>query len=440
MVNIMTMFSQTPSQDTRSVIQIIWSCLFIIFTCTWTAIHPNVPPARVSSSKWRKLWWRIKIMLWTLMLPETMVSWATYQWKQVREISAKAPTQPTTQPNPAGRMVGAHDLPSDMERSLIVDEFLPHTESSDPVEWTRTHSYFLLMGGFAVPDTEAKDSWKPIQRGDILQTKKPQWSWDIQKSCPWPRIKEADILNVAKGEGLAKTIIFLQVIWFITQLCGRVIQGLAVTELEIMTLAYALICAILYILWFGKPYDVQRPIFLDESFYHPSPPSDNTFHRRHFLEGSWLWLLHGRIAGDYEFSKNFLQVGADEVNAQNLALLISATVFGWIHLFAMTLHFPTQLEFMMWRIASLCVALIPIAFFFLLALLITLGTFLKDKVGILGALKKVPTYLIAILIAILHNAYLISRITLFVQSFVLLRALPPSATQTVSWASFFPHI
>ncbi|KAJ8461951.1 hypothetical protein ONZ45_g18109 [Pleurotus djamor] len=338
---------QCPTHDTRSAIQIMWSCLFIIFTCTWTAIHLNVPPPQVSLSKWRKLWWRIMIMLWTLMLPEMMVSWATYQWKKAREISANAPTQPTTQSNPPNAMVGVHDEPSEIERALI-DKSSPHTsipdvnEKAKPLtfEWTPTHSYFLLMGGFAIRDPETKGTWIPI-------------SWDdIGYQGPWPRFEEADILNLTKGEALAKTLVVLQVIWFVSQLCGRVIQRLAITKLEIMTLAYAIICAMLYMLWFSKPYDVQRPILLDESSYHPSTTEYERLELFHFLAGLWVWPTHSRIVGDSEFSKDFDDTDFWELNAQNLALFISATLFGGIRLLAWNLEFPSHLELMMWRIAS----------------------------------------------------------------------------------------
>ncbi|KAJ8508651.1 hypothetical protein ONZ45_g9095 [Pleurotus djamor] len=270
------------------------------------------------------------------------------------------------------------------------------------------------MGGFAIRNPETKGAWDPVSQG------------------PWPRFEEADILNVTKGEALAKTIVLLQVIWFVSQLCGRVIQRLAITELEIMTLAYATICAMLYMLWFSKPYDVQRPIFLDESSHHPSMPRYETLEFRDFLVGAWLWPVHGRIVGDSDFSFNF-----DEINAQNLALLISATLFGGIHLLAWNFEFPSRLELMAWKIASLCVSLVPVVFSFLVGIFVTLVDFLEKKDGILGGAFIL---LHIIVVPIFHNAYLIARIILFVQSFLLLRNLSSSATQAVSWASFFPHI
>ncbi|KAJ8508654.1 hypothetical protein ONZ45_g9102 [Pleurotus djamor] len=258
-----------PTHNTRSTIQIVWSCLFIIFTCTWTAIHPNVPPPQVSSSKWKKLWWRLKIMLWTLMVPEMMVSWATYQWGKARKISTEASKQSTISSLPVGHDVGAHEQSSGVELALITYDASAHMSSSATNEnykpsakWTRTHSYFLLMGGFAILDSEDEDSWTPIQPWDIslnLATTLRFWlAADAEKGCSWPRIKEADILNVTKGEALAKIIVVLQVIWFVSQLCGRVVQHLAITELEIMTLAYAIICAMLYMLWFSKPYNMSN--------------------------------------------------------------------------------------------------------------------------------------------------------------------------------------
>ncbi|KAJ8507022.1 hypothetical protein ONZ45_g10565 [Pleurotus djamor] len=367
---------QPPAHNTRSAIQIVWSCLFILFTCTWTAIHPNVPPAGVSSSKWQKLWWRIKIMLWTLMLPEMMVCWATYQWKQAQKISLEgtiaplplafcvkliisnysASNQATFQSIPAGHEGGAHSQPAEMERALtLIGKSSPPTSSPDSnekiqpqAEWTRTHSYFLLMGGFAVPDSPARLSWKPIRFTDILRNR-----------CQWPLAQEADILNVTKGEALAKTIVVLQVIWFISQLCGRVAQHLAITELEVMTLAYAIICAMLYVLWFGKPYDVQRPIFLEGPSYHPSTPKSSALRFGHFLLGAWIWTIHGQIVGDTEFSQRFLNGSRRAGKARNLALLISATLFGGIHLLAWNFEFPTRLELLMWRIASFHLVIIP---------------------------------------------------------------------------------
>ncbi|KAJ8508652.1 hypothetical protein ONZ45_g9097 [Pleurotus djamor] len=344
---------QPSTHNTRSAIQIVWSCLFIIFT-----------------------------------LAKAMVAHKDHAL-DTHATGDDAPTQPTTQSNPAGPIVGVDGEPSEMEQALI-DRSSPHTSTPDvnekakplTFEWTLTHSYFILMGGFAIRDPEAKGAWIPISR------------YNIGYQGPWPRFEEADILNLTKGEALAKTIVVLQVIWFVSQLCGRVIQHLAITELEIMTLAYAIICAMLYMLWFSKPYDVQRPIFLDDSSYHPSTPRYEPLEWDDFLVGAWLWPIHSRIVGDHEFSNHFNRTDFWELNAPNLALFISATLFGGIHLLAWNFEFPSQVELMMWRIASLCVSSIPLAFALLMGFSITVIHFLnaKDVDGLLDFLFNTRGY------------------------------------------------
>ncbi|KAF2244597.1 hypothetical protein BU26DRAFT_608163, partial [Trematosphaeria pertusa] len=37
----------------RSTVEILWTCLFTIFLCCWTAIHPDIPPP---GSSWKQQW------------------------------------------------------------------------------------------------------------------------------------------------------------------------------------------------------------------------------------------------------------------------------------------------------------------------------------------------------------------------------------------------
>ena len=66
----------------RTHFDIIWSCVVTLFICTWVAIHPNVPPRREGPI--RSLWRRIKLMLWTLVVPELVLLWAYRQWAAAR--------------------------------------------------------------------------------------------------------------------------------------------------------------------------------------------------------------------------------------------------------------------------------------------------------------------------------------------------------------------
>ena len=69
----------------RTHFDIVWSCVATLFICTWVAIHPNIPPR--GEGHIRSLWRRIKLMLWTLVVPELILIWAYRQWSVVRYIA-----------------------------------------------------------------------------------------------------------------------------------------------------------------------------------------------------------------------------------------------------------------------------------------------------------------------------------------------------------------
>jgi len=61
----------------RSQFDIIWSCLLTLFICTWRTVHPNIPNPKDGSL--RRVLGRIKLMLWTLLVPEVILIWAARQ-------------------------------------------------------------------------------------------------------------------------------------------------------------------------------------------------------------------------------------------------------------------------------------------------------------------------------------------------------------------------
>ena len=62
---------------TRSTFHIVFSCLLTIFTCTWTAIHPNIPSP--TDSRWDIYKRRIVTAVYALWVPECMTYWAYRQ-------------------------------------------------------------------------------------------------------------------------------------------------------------------------------------------------------------------------------------------------------------------------------------------------------------------------------------------------------------------------
>jgi hypothetical protein len=76
----------------------------------------------------------------------------------------------------------------------------------------------------------------------------------------YPIASEDEIKDRSKGDALAKALVVLQTTWFLLQCVARGSRGLALTELELVTAAFALLDVLTYAIWWDKPLDVQCPI------------------------------------------------------------------------------------------------------------------------------------------------------------------------------------
>ncbi|KAF8217237.1 hypothetical protein K438DRAFT_1558839, partial [Mycena galopus ATCC 62051] len=185
----------------RTLFDIVWGCFATIFACTWVSVHPNVPPPDQS---WLALFWRkLKMMLIGIVGPELMAGFAVRQFLVARILSKE-------------------------------------------YGFSKTHGFFICMGGFT------------SSMGHPIATKKqledPIIGLDLQKAIK--DVDVDDIMDKSKGDALSKGIALAQGLWFITQCVARVHQGLAVTELEVTTLAFAVVNTFIWVLWWNKPLDV----------------------------------------------------------------------------------------------------------------------------------------------------------------------------------------
>src|SRR6267143_3193682 len=75
----------------RTVWNIIWSCLVTIFSCTWVAVHPNMPcPKKRKANNCLQKWiWnpilsfaehRLPLFVCALLVPEYILAWAIRQY------------------------------------------------------------------------------------------------------------------------------------------------------------------------------------------------------------------------------------------------------------------------------------------------------------------------------------------------------------------------
>lgn len=119
----------------------------------------------------------------------------------------------------------------------------------DNLHCTRTHGFFIIMGGFYLYDRSVP--CHPLHQ-DMVETLVKAGSLDLPS--------EVEIQNRSKGDGLSKLIVLGQTLWFVMQCIARAIQGLPVTELEIVTLAYTTVTLGMYIFWWHKPLNAGQPV------------------------------------------------------------------------------------------------------------------------------------------------------------------------------------
>lgn len=82
-------------------------------------------------------------------------------------------------------------------------------------------------------------------------------------SIDFPNTTEEDIVDRSKADLLSRIIVMIQVAWFAVQCIARRVQGLTITELEIVTLAFTTLNGAMYAFWWNKPLDVRRPVRVD---------------------------------------------------------------------------------------------------------------------------------------------------------------------------------
>ncbi|KAG2016333.1 hypothetical protein CC2G_009508 [Coprinopsis cinerea AmutBmut pab1-1] len=122
------------------------------------------------------------------------------------------------------------------------------------------------MGGYLFKEGEEL-KWLVLDPGRDVPV--PSWrarmiSLLIERRFIQGLDSEEEIEDRSKGDALAKTFVLVQVLWFIVQCIARYSQNLAMTELELTTLAYAILNSAMYLCWWSKPLDVQFPIVISE--------------------------------------------------------------------------------------------------------------------------------------------------------------------------------
>ncbi|KDQ60372.1 hypothetical protein JAAARDRAFT_205330 [Jaapia argillacea MUCL 33604] len=188
----------------RTASSIVFSCLTTIFTCTWVAVHPNIPSPDESIIEVTLR--RTGLTLMAVIAPEIVLVLALRQFFVARRIAKD------------------------------------HREHG----WSQTHGFFALMGGFTLVrghDDEPSELLLPEKLAYLAPNE-------------FPRISKDQILDRSKRDLVSKALIMLQSFWFVFQALARSFDGLPITALERMTLAFTILNLGIYGCWWNKPADV----------------------------------------------------------------------------------------------------------------------------------------------------------------------------------------
>ena len=313
--------------------------------------------------------------------------------------------------------------------------------------WSMTHGFFIIMGGFHLFEHSSKRSSKD-DRGISQEDDKPLHplglsdlsQCDDYESFTMPT--KAEIEDKGKSDWLAKSLVLLQTSWFVIQCIARGIEHLPLTHLEIITLAYAAMNFVIYIFWWNKPLNVNRPVRVfrhEPSERHPLVEEPISETRRLTWRAIWdgLGKILAFIAGGQD---NVVRLSredsvpmfwgsstGDEVFIADIIILGVGICFGAIHCIAWRFSFPTDAELLMWRISCVAITTIPVHIFLGLFLAVVLQS--ENAFGIV-AIATLPVLIL----------YIIARAVTLVLAFTSLRGLPFGAYETVHWTTFIPHI
>jgi hypothetical protein len=173
---------------------------------------------------------RVEVLFWAIVAPEMILYWATRQWYGAKKLREKYKGEFST----SSMIIVTNQNNGELDKG-----------------WSMTHGYFIQMGGFMLYEGTTPKQVLTAEHMESLLS---------EGRIIFPDIDEDEIQDRSKGDGLSKFLVIVQTSWFVAQCITRKTQGLITTELELATLAFAVLNGAMYFLWWKKPLNVATAV------------------------------------------------------------------------------------------------------------------------------------------------------------------------------------
>lgn len=203
---------------------------------------------------------------------------------------------------------------------------------------------------------------------------------------------QEEIMDKSKSDLLAKSLVVLQISYYMVAVLVRVSRSMTISELELGTIAFVACSVASYAVSMKTPKSVETVFELQAD--RPYFAEDRAFRRKFLVQRRESYL-----------SFYYLIRGTEN------KVLLAAFLFGCIHIAGWNLTFPTAVDKGIWRASAIVMTVVPIA--------------MKPMGGCIGPL--------------LCALYPLARLAIIVEMFRGLGYLPPAAFEA-TWTANVPHI
>ena len=252
---------------------------------------------------------------------------------------------------------------------------------------------------------------------------------------------ETEIKDRGKADPIGKTLVLFQTVWFVMQCIARGVAYLPLTELEILTIAYAAMSLFIYYFWWDKPKDVECPIRVYKTATGEPVTNGEKAEWGRGIRGMYNRMFY--IPGEQDIFFRLTEErqvpifwsgkpGESVRWSVSLWASLLGAAFGAVHFIAWNSVFPTHIELLLWRISCIAMTAIP--------LLVSAESIISmiggyNSIIVTNALLfATPFAALAVLL------YIFARMAILVIAFTTLRSLQSDGLRTVEWTSFLPHI